>query len=329
MARDEGLATLQGSVMSTKNLSSYDRAPSPELRKLLSPGGFLAPLLAKRQVAGCGLDVHLRPDDKVQVYCGLTSLAVVKLKNDGEIDVSATESYSEQKCAGDLFRAWRTDQPNKFEKTLDAYLDRVTVDRCWIDSEGSVQSLWSRVTKPWIPFDREAVLSYESTTDQEKATKFDQVDEARMRLTAIVESRNWAKLPDKGNEIDQLAVDPEGRLVIVELKSAKRNASASDVYYAPLQLLQYAWEWCSALDAVRYSLQKLLDARMDLGLTPAHAPRITGRGIRAAVGFGDDHRSEEVKRRYAKVRGIVNEHLPPDVPLIETWTLPAQPTRVD
>ena len=120
----------------------------------------------------------------------------------------------------------------------------------------------------------------------------------------------------KSNEIDQIAVDPQGRLVIVELK----DASASKVYYAPLQLLQYVWEWRSALDAVRDSLQRLLDARVALGLTPVNVPRITG-GIRAAIGLGDDGRSEEVKHRYERVLGVVNAHLPSGIPPIETWKL--------
>ena len=45
----------------------YDRAPSEQLRTLLTPGGFLAPLtdLNERKVAGLELDVHLRTNDEV------------------------------------------------------------------------------------------------------------------------------------------------------------------------------------------------------------------------------------------------------------------------
>ena len=153
-----------------------------------------------------------------------------------------------------------------------------------------------------------------------------EVDEAYVQLGAIVASKrklpyrkdHWAMLPQrkKSNEIDQIAVDPQGRLVIVELK----DASASDVYYAPFQLLQYVWEWHNALGAVRGSLQKLLDARVALGLTPANVPRITG-GVRAAIGLGDDGRSEEVRHRYERVLGVVNAHLPLGVSPIETWKL--------
>lgn len=305
---------------------AYDRAPSPELQALLSPGGFLAPLLAlsKRKVARCHLDVHLRPDDKVIVYCGLTKLVDACLKN-RMADVTAKNTYTRQSCAGDLFREWNTQEPG-FEETLDNYLDNVSVAVAQTRREGGIQTRWSRVTEPWIPFDRDAVLAYESETVKAKAMEFKEVEEAYVQLGAIVASKrklpsrkdHWAKLPPKkkSNEIDQIAVDPEGRLVIVELK----DASASNVYYAPLQLLQYVWEWRSAFDAVRSSLQRLLDVRVALGLTPVNVPRITG-GIRAAIGFGDDERSEEVKHRYERVMGVVNAHLPPGVSPIETWKL--------
>ena len=306
--------------------SAYDRAPSPELQALLSPGGFLAPLLAlsKRKVARCHLDVHLRPDDKVIVYCGLTKLVDISLKN-GMINVTAESTYTTQPCAGDLFREWNTRKPG-FEETLSNYLDNVVVAEAQTGREGGIQARWSRVTEPWIPFDRDAVLAYESETEKAKAMEAGEVDKAYVQLDAIVATKrklpsrkdHWEILPKKkrSNEIDQIAVDPQGRLVIVELK----DTFASDVYYAPLQLLQYVWEWRNVLGTVRGSLQRLLDARVALGLTPAIVPRITG-GIRAAIGFGEDDRSEEVKHRYERVLGVVNAHLPPGVSPIETWKL--------
>ena len=305
---------------------TYDRAPSPEMQALLSPGGFLAPMLAlsKRKVARCHLEVHLRPDDKVIVYCGLTKLVDVCLKN-GMADVTAQRTYTTQPCAGDLFREWNT-RESGFEETLSDYLDNVVVAEAQTRREGGIQARWSRITDPWIPFDRDAVLAYDSETEKAKAMEFKEVEEAHVQLGAIVASRrklpsrkdHWAKLPQrkKSNEIDQIAVDPQGRLVIVELK----DAAASDVYYAPLQLLHYVWEWHNAFGTVRDSLQRLLDTRLVLGLTRANVPRING-GIRAAIGFGDDERSEEVKHRYERVLGVVNAHLPPGVPPIETWKL--------
>ena len=37
----------------------YDRVPSRQLRELLAPRGFLAPLLEEQTVAGAGPEFHL------------------------------------------------------------------------------------------------------------------------------------------------------------------------------------------------------------------------------------------------------------------------------
>ncbi len=117
-----------------------------------------------------------------------------------------------------------------------------------------------------------------------------------------------------------MAVDEEGSLVLIELKHASRGGSVAEIYYSPLQLLQYVHEWKQALGSLSIwrDLQELIDARVELGLM-REVPRLTG-GLRAAVCFGNDGRSEEVKRRYYETLGIVNAHLPSDFEPIETWT---------
>ena len=94
------------------------------------------------------------------------------------------------------------------------------------------------------------------------------VDDARGELSALALSRRslparrdrWRMPPNPKDrlKLDQLAVDPAGNLVLLELKDA--SGSSSEVYYAPFQLLQNAWEWHQALNGVRRSLQDLLDA---------------------------------------------------------------------
>ena len=320
--------------MSKKNSPSYDRTPSLELRRLLSPGEFLAPLLTKRQVAGCDLDVHLRSNDKVHVYCGLARLVAVRLKKERKVDVSADEEYSRQECAKGFFHSWTINKSNEsdFCKALNTFLHGVEVNKSQIQ-EGAIQAQWSQIVEPWIPFDKEAVLGYASKEERRKhhyRAFCSSVEEARNKLNAIARRDHWESPPKKKEqlELDQIAVDSTGNLVLVEIKDASAS-KPSGVYYAPFQLLHNVWEWYCALDAVRSSLNELLKVRKDLKLTCDHAPQIVG-GIRAAIGFGVDGRSEEVKRRYAEVLCVANAHLPPDVPPIETWTLVhGQPSRVD
>ena len=306
--------------------SACHREPSEALRRSLADG-MLAPVLGlqRRKLGGCELDVHLRAGDEVHVYCGLTRPVRVCF-GATSIQVTAAKSYAKQECARPILRQWRHDPADApaFAHALSTYLDRVAVGPRWTQGEGRVQSDWSRVVEPWIPFDREAVLAYTSTAERNEGRRFEQVVRARERIERLRQSRGWAQVPRQGGEADQLAVDTDGSLVIIELK----DASKSGVYYAPLQLLQYVWEWHEAFTAVRQQLQGLLDARVDLGLTPSAIPRI-GHRIRALVGLGEDRRSPKVSRRYAAVLDVVNTHLPPGVRKIETWALDPCALRVD
>ena len=306
----------------------YDRAPSEHLRELLAPGGFLGPLinLRERQVAGLRLDVHLRANDEVHVYCGLTRLMVVRRSVDGTVVVTADLAYRKQDCDAQFFKEWNGTESNEFAEALEAYLRGVNVRPSFTAGEGKVQALWSRVTEPWIPFDREAVLGGRSRESQAlRAARTELEDLAATQSKSAGPRGKWSPPPSGGREIDQLAVDADGRLALLELKDA--SAGNAPVYYTPFQLLQYVWEWHDALECVRGRLQDLIDARVALGLTPGPVPRLTG-GIRAAVCFGEDLRTEEVRRRYELVLDVANRHLPPCVPRMETWALESRPEPV-
>ena len=303
----------------------YSRSPSDELKKLLRVGGFLSPIvhLAAEKVGKLALplDVHLRPGDQVHVYCGHARLLVAARTSGGSVRINADVTY--QKYHKEFFRTWKIDETG-FETSLDDYLNNVNIADRYIIKEGKLQADWSRVTEPWVPFDREAVLSYKNIDKQDRSICFSEVENARSTLRNIASRpgrgrKSWAEPKNRpGNELDQLAVDEEGNLVLIEIKDAA--ASPAQVFYAPLQLLQYIHEWRRAFGwlSVSSDLQTLIDARVDLGLM-TKAPQLTG-GIRAAVCFGEDNRSEEVKRRYYEALGVINAHLPAHVLPVETWS---------
>ena len=263
---------------------SYSRAPSDALKALLRPTGFLAPLLQlqKRSVAGLPLDVHLRRHDEVHVYCGLTRILKARRNRNGFVSVSAHQAYSHQDCAKAILRVWSIAEGQEFERDLDAYVSQVWVHERHTGRERFIQATWSRIEEPWTPFDREAVLGYSTKLESNKARKFRSVDRARLELVAIAEhqqdsmeqNETWAMPGVAGREVDQLAVDAEGRLVLIELKSS--SATPSAVYYSPFQLLQYIWEWHSALPSVLVQLQQLIDARAEFGLTVGSISRLSG-----------------------------------------------------
>lgn len=163
---------------------SYERAPSEKLEGLLSAGGILAPLLnlTERQVCGLPLDAFFRKKDEVHIYCGLTRLIRVRRYSNGTVNVSADETYSKQSCASGFFRQWDINEHIGFEESLDRYLSYVEVNSRHIKGEGFIQSLWSRVTECWVPFDKEAVLSYSSQKESKAARECGQVESARAEL---------------------------------------------------------------------------------------------------------------------------------------------------
>ena len=130
--------------MRAMSTPSYDRAPSDELKALLSPKGFLAPLvgLTRRKLNGLELDVHLRVNDEVQIYCGLTRVLNVRRNGNGTVSVSAHQTYIRQDCARAILRRWNTDEVDEFGRALDASLDSVNVSKRHSATEGAVQSMW-------------------------------------------------------------------------------------------------------------------------------------------------------------------------------------------
>ena len=158
--------------MTTEKYPSYNRAPSDELKNLLRPGGFLAPLL---DLPSRNDFVHFRPNDHVHIYRGLTSLVDLDFsKRDSQVTPKADKKYKEG--FGSLFREWRVEE-HGFEEVLYEYLNNVKPREQHINKEGEVQRRWERVAEyrydlwkchPWIPFDREAVLDYSSVPDLKK-----------------------------------------------------------------------------------------------------------------------------------------------------------------
>ena len=293
----------------------YNRAPSPQFRELLSPGGFLSPLvgLAAREIDGYRHDVHFRARDELHVYRGRTRLFVVKPVSSSELNLTAHPSYKRQPCAGNFLRRWKTHEPG-FHEELDRYVNEIRGSTSFLSAEGAVQDQWSRVGFPWTPFDREGVLGGPHRAGRD----FTQVESALAELNELATVQGWPAPSTTGTKVDQLAVDPEGRLVLLELKDAAK--SSREVYYSPFQLLQYVWEWNDVLEAIRSNLQAVIYARVEVGLTPVGLPPLEG-GIRAAVGFGADQRSLEVRRRYTLTLDVVNRYFPDNIAPIETWAI--------
>lgn len=302
----------------------YERTPTDALLALLADGGLLAPLRAKWSAAELPLDLQFREGDEVHLYCGLTRLVAAR-RRVGGVRLDASPTYTSQACAGGLFRTWRDGEVG-FGDALREYLDGVTVDARWVRKEGLVQAAWMAVHEPWVTLDREAVLGRPSTAARTFALDAPAVRAAHEAVDALAAAGGWRRpaAPKGANELDQLAVDPDGRLVLVELKDAR----SSEVVTAPLQALRYAWEWHDALPTVLPSLRALLAARRRLGLVPPGTPDLTG-ALRTVVAWADGGPSPEVHRRMLAVKEVADGQLPAGIEEIEVWSLPGgSPSRL-
>jgi len=200
-------------------VNRFARAPGGDLQQALK--GPLASLLLPRSVAGLALDPQLREGNCLMLYCGLTRVLVATLRN-SVVSLTAHKTYRDQPCAAGVLRKWQVGAVG-FDRAVNDYLARVVVGPSQVRGEGAVQTEWAALDDPWICVDREARIGGGLSASQA-------VEDATQAVRAL--DPTWARVsePKSANKLDQLAVDPEGRLVLVELK----DGGASNLYYVPL-----------------------------------------------------------------------------------------------
>lgn len=312
--------------VSDEEWPSYDRAPDQEMDGLCND--LLAPLIklhghARAEKHDLPLDVHFRRRE-LHVYCGHARLVKAEyLPSRKQVDIRG-----EYAAESPLFKkGWQVEE--NVEPALCQFLAEVDIkDKAC--REGALQARWASATPPWTSatppwtmIDREARLRF---PNKEAREDFDRqvestIGPARQVIREISRSRtglSWRE-PDKGGgQVDQLAVDDKGNLVLIEIKDAK-SSDSSRLFYAPLQLLKYVLIWHQALRRLTLwnQLLALVDSRQRHGLAPKELV-LTG-GIRTAVCFGEFQPSDEVKRRFYEVLGVVNAFRPAGVQPIEVW----------
>ena len=321
--------------MSDDHWPSYDRAPTGAISRLCEDG-LLAPLIKVNGEASASkhskvpVDVHFRKQE-LHVYCGHARIVKAQhFPNLEEVEFSCEHPGANSL----LLKRWPTgESATDVAVALSSHLETVNVGTR-TQGEGLLQARWARLAQsaearePWTMFDREAQLSFANTGARDEANArannvLGPTFEVIRQIARLRESQ-WREPTEGGGRIDQLAVDGQGNLVLIEIKDAQ-SSDPGRLFYAPLQLLKYVhlWHWALSRLALWDQLKELIDARQHHGLSRA-TPSLTG-GIRAAVCFGDfdGKPSDEVKRRFYEVLGVVNAHLPSGVPPIEAWKFPA------
>ncbi len=272
----------------------YDRRLDSELVDYLKIGGQLDFILHGSHVSAdepYALDVQLREKNKIMYYRGTTRLLVVTLlPHEDELPtftVQADKFYKGNPTCATFFvklvKLGKT-SPAEAKTTFQKYLSAASTIAPKSHYENQAEGYWQnricqrfgpdcRADDPWLVIDRECVIGFESSCAKnafftpilkdyrslcQKIADVDRGD--RWRQTIIGKGL--------GDELDMLAVAPNGDLLAIELKY---GTNANGIYWGPVQVGVYTQAFTQQLDNLGPAVVDLVKQKIMLGLLPEHA----------------------------------------------------------
>ncbi len=278
-------------------LQAYDRRVSPALLEALR--GPLASLLTFRALDPSLRDVQLRREpwgtrSWASLYLGLTSVLDVD-EHAGKFRLRAHDTHKKRGHFDESWTLWRTlDQLVVLWPEVEQYLDRVQhrINRKWLDAEGRVHALIANtVASGMTVLNREASHHFVDSPVRDARKEGWRLPLEQGLAAADDGSPWWSGVREVafGTSPDFLAVDAEGRLLVVEAKPAQALAG---IVRGPAQVAFYAAMWAAwlAVDGDVDRLEEELAQRAALGLLPPGAPMTIARPVKVvpvlAIGPG-------------------------------------------
>lgn len=299
----------------------YERKASDALMHELSVGGalhWLVELARDKHLMDLQLRGYPHSAKKwATLYCGLTKfLDVFELKGRFTLD-AGTHKHLESDIP------WRSPlKPadlKKLKRPLHAFITarmRDVGDR--FTKEGAVQAmLCTDSVDMFSVVDREAVVCFRN-----EAIRKAVYDQVRAPLLARLKRSPAGALDPKitGGELDLLAVDVQGRLLVIEVK---RGDDLAGITWAPLQAAFYAGlfrEWIrhAGEAAARASIAAMVWQRATLGLTNVDLRTLAlPLDVVPVVAIGGTIHPE-ARKRLDPVRAALNTG---ESPQIEVWNV--------
>jgi hypothetical protein len=283
----------------------YNRMISPALKDALGHGGPFS-ILVRYAKTKYLADLQLRgyPYSKrywATLYCGTTKVLDV-FERYGQFWVkgkSESREWNESWTKPRKRDEWKSD-----EKELNKYLDRTIRDVGErYTNEGAIQAmLCTRAGDLFSVIDRETVIGFSKETV--RVDTYERLQRPLQDACPPDPSNPWFVPKKFGGELDLLAVDPNGRLLAIEVKP---GSNLTGITWAPLQATFYAEllrEWANeAGQESQRILQDMLKQRIDLGLT--HDPNRSIKyplEIVPVVAIGGAPKSSEAHPRLKKVQ---------------------------
>jgi hypothetical protein len=274
----------------------YDRALTSEVERSLSEGAELRFLIADTTGLSndpFALDIQIREGNKLMYYHGTTRLLTLTFPKKAKgfpmkVKAHAARAYQKYPECGKqydvLIKDWLLTDIAAFKQAWQAYLKAALQGAKGGYYSNQKEGYWqnrlcidfgTRWTpdREWLVIDRECVIGFDSTL--EKVAHYDKAQAQAMKIKGELQAsvpKKWGK-PDKkgfGDEVDMLAIDKEGKLIVVELKFA---TNARGIYWGPLQTNVYYCAFKDAPPEVITGVKQLVTQKINLGLLPKEAKR--------------------------------------------------------
>jgi hypothetical protein len=311
----------------------YSRVVSNALVQALQ--GPLRDVVAWRDADLQLRDVQLRREPKgrrswVTLYLGLTSVLDVD-ELGGNFRCRAHPTHQERGAFDPSWSEWRA-LPEFLDVWPDiwGYLDSVVhrVDRQWTEAEGRVHALLGNGTQPGLTIiDREASVAFR---DQGTKDRLLQTWRAPLlaALAGVGDGAAWSGPVTStpfGTSPDFIAVDGDGRLLVLEAKPATATAG---IVRGPAQVRLYAAmyaEWFAQDPDAVAVLNTELAQRQSVGLLPPDARTTLAEPVTIVpvLAIGPGVTSPEAWARLRAVQHAVHEAGPslPHTEALEVWRL--------
>lgn len=255
----------------------YNRTISHELSSLIEEMGDLR-WLYQFVRENKELDFLIgRNDSKewVSVYRGLTRLLTFSIRNN-KLKIEADKKYL--KLIPGLYGL--KDFDVKFIKEINELIGHIKNDdklKRYYDNkkEGFFQNELSRLygicgkkDSDFVIIDKEAVIGYTDTTEKNKV--FGQIQgkyKSLQKEISLFDSKEYGKNLEKkaiGNELDFLALDREGNILLIEYK---HGTNTSGIYLSPLQIgLYYDLFTKFPKEELKKAVFQMLEQKQKIGL---------------------------------------------------------------
>lgn len=255
----------------------------------------------------------------ISVYRGLSRILTIKpvYKKPSKIKIDAANAYKE--LAPNIYGA--KDLPYNFKDELDKLISIVEenekFDRYYKNKkEGFYQNELSRrygmfglEDDEFVIVDKEAVIGYTDTAEKDKV--YGKVQEGYKELQTAISDWNakeyGQKLDEKsiGNELDFLALDKEGNILLIEYK---HGTNTSGIYLSPLQIGMY-YELFNGFpkEELHDSVNAMLKQKQEMGLINPNwkIPKI--KGIIPVLIISDYNDKSSSKDKYHNILEFVRE----------------------